>query len=63
MFSADKRRSIVHAISAGDVKSDVIKKLPAATVCGRGTTLVSMRNTLPNLHDNISAETEQLNLA
>jgi hypothetical protein len=63
VFSADKKRNTVHALSAGDVKSDVIKKIPAATVCGRGTTLVSMRNTLPNLHGNIPAKTEQLNLA
>ena len=63
VFCADNRRNIVHALSAGDVRSDAIEKLPPATACGPETRLASMRITLLNLRGNILAMAKQVNLA
>jgi hypothetical protein len=49
-----------HALSAGNVRSDAIEKLPVALVYGLGTSLAFMRVIILRLRENV--ETKKLNL-
>ena len=48
---ADNRRDAVRALSAGDVRSDAIRKAPAATACGQEATLAYMSIILLNVRN------------